>query len=121
MIRRPPRSTRTDTLFPYTTLFRSTGRRSAMRGVSVRPWFPLPSLTGDAAAKATAHRANRTIIALRRERRGKHGPAEVIFEAVGHIGPQLAYFFGRSAVGIGFHHRAEIGRAWGREKGGKNG
>src|SRR3546814_6886113 len=31
MIRRPPRSTRTDTLFPYTTLFRSPlgrGRRS---------------------------------------------------------------------------------------------
>src|SRR3546814_3584717 len=28
MIRRPPRSTRTDTLFPYTTLFRSiTGRK----------------------------------------------------------------------------------------------
>src|SRR3546814_3412548 len=25
MIRRPPRATRTDTLFPYTTLFRSTG------------------------------------------------------------------------------------------------
>src|SRR3546814_5244799 len=32
MIRRPPRSTRTDTLFPYTTLFRSGGaRRVAMR------------------------------------------------------------------------------------------
>src|SRR3546814_13939966 len=30
MIRRPPRSTRTDTLFPYTTLFRSSAR--AMRG-----------------------------------------------------------------------------------------
>src|SRR3546814_7621440 len=28
MIRRPPRSTRTDTLFPYTTLFRSTGPRA---------------------------------------------------------------------------------------------
>src|SRR3546814_14577470 len=26
MIRRPPRSTRTDTPFPYTTLFRSTAR-----------------------------------------------------------------------------------------------
>src|SRR3546814_5596754 len=26
MIRRPPRSTRTDTLFPYTTLFRSSSR-----------------------------------------------------------------------------------------------
>src|SRR3546814_6944627 len=28
MIRRPPRSTRTDTLFPYTTLFRSLHRRA---------------------------------------------------------------------------------------------
>src|SRR3546814_7157787 len=29
MIRRPPRSTRTDTLFPYTTLFRSGHDRAA--------------------------------------------------------------------------------------------
>src|SRR3546814_16468700 len=29
MIRRPPRSTRTDTLFPYTTLFRSLGIATA--------------------------------------------------------------------------------------------
>src|SRR3546814_13085437 len=28
MIRRPPRATRTDTLFPYTTLFRSEGARA---------------------------------------------------------------------------------------------
>src|SRR3546814_11252399 len=33
MIRRPPRSTRTDTLFPYTTLFRSCGQQ---RGSEVR-------------------------------------------------------------------------------------
>src|SRR3546814_2174359 len=33
MIRRPPRSTRTDTLFPYTTLFRSSGaQRHSARG-----------------------------------------------------------------------------------------
>src|SRR3546814_2876246 len=32
MIRRPPRSTRTDTLFPYTTLFRSRSRRWWLRG-----------------------------------------------------------------------------------------
>src|SRR3546814_19781516 len=31
MIRRPPRSTRTDTLFPYTTLFRSEGRDRPQR------------------------------------------------------------------------------------------
>src|SRR3546814_1990934 len=35
MIRRPPRSTRTDTLFPYTTLFRSLG------------WWSQPSLRPD--------------------------------------------------------------------------
>src|SRR3546814_1024821 len=34
MIRRPPRSTRTDTLFPYTTLFRSAG---VGRGVASDP------------------------------------------------------------------------------------
>src|SRR3546814_5964413 len=34
MIRRPPRSTRTDTLFPYTTLFRSRlGEQPLVRGV----------------------------------------------------------------------------------------
>src|SRR3546814_183414 len=30
MIRRPPRSTRTDTLFPYTTLFRSLAQEQAL-------------------------------------------------------------------------------------------
>src|SRR3546814_8116819 len=39
MIRRPPRSTRTDTLFPYTTLFRS------------RPGYP-PVGTTDRTARA---------------------------------------------------------------------
>src|SRR3546814_4030236 len=43
MIRRPPRSTRTDTLFPYTTLFRSRQRREIrdQRGgviLEVRPF-----------------------------------------------------------------------------------
>src|SRR3546814_7416232 len=52
MIRRPPRSTRTDTLFPYTTLFRSCWRKAeendwvrppmkAIRGI-VPPAPPLP-------------------------------------------------------------------------------
>src|SRR3546814_17377124 len=36
MIRRPPRSTRTDTLFPYTTLFRSSRRRPCVRTVAAR-------------------------------------------------------------------------------------
>src|SRR3546814_17772905 len=64
MIRRPPRSTRTDTLFPYTTLFRSRGdvgangdfpvarrarrpvdrwqpRRDDPRHIAPRLWHPL--------------------------------------------------------------------------------
>src|SRR3546814_2437975 len=49
MIRRPPRSTRTDTLFPYTTLFRSPGRgrrlcRRAPRPSPLVDPDPLPSL-----------------------------------------------------------------------------
>src|SRR3546814_3519204 len=39
MIRRPPRSTRTDTLFPYTTLFRSVR-------VITDDVKPVPSVTG---------------------------------------------------------------------------
>src|SRR3546814_14602585 len=41
MIRRPPRSTRTDTLFPYTTLFRSWSRW-VRRGSALfsRKWTP---------------------------------------------------------------------------------
>src|SRR3546814_1804931 len=40
MIRRPPRSTRTDTLFPYTTLFRSRRRASADRLPSASACLP---------------------------------------------------------------------------------
>src|SRR3546814_19669290 len=53
MIRRPPRSTRTDTLFPYTTLFRSRAgealRAAARQG---------GSLQRDGAALAAAHGPN---------------------------------------------------------------
>src|SRR3546814_2177858 len=35
MIRRPPRSTRTDTLFPYTTLFRSSGSTGRVGGIPI--------------------------------------------------------------------------------------
>src|SRR3546814_14850005 len=45
MIRRPPRSTRTDTLFPYTTLFRSPPRSHPGRGPrddALRPVVPAP-------------------------------------------------------------------------------
>src|SRR3546814_1833510 len=44
MIRRPPRSTRTDTLFPYTTLFRSDRRTVAVGRFLVDREFPAPGV-----------------------------------------------------------------------------
>src|SRR3546814_8761786 len=45
MIRRPPRSTRTDTLFPYTTLFRST---VANQNEAATPDTPVSALSSQA-------------------------------------------------------------------------
>src|SRR3546814_16857946 len=61
MIRRPPRSTRTDTLFPYTTLFRSGPRRSnrrpGVRGRRSRRSLPRRSAPSDRRASAGPRRA----------------------------------------------------------------
>src|SRR3546814_9937991 len=58
MIRRPPRSTRTDTLFPYTTLFRSAaGRRTQDRHGA---WTP-------------RRESSTFVIALHRQKRGYIG------------------------------------------------
>src|SRR3546814_1226354 len=46
MIRRPPRSTRTDTLFPYTTLFRSGP--AALRCTSRKAAAPVAGFSGAA-------------------------------------------------------------------------
>src|SRR3546814_19273146 len=52
MIRRPPRSTRTDTLFPYTTLFRSgAGGQLARLGEGAVDHRPLRAVEGDPLAR----------------------------------------------------------------------
>src|SRR3546814_5570264 len=59
MIRRPPRSTRTDTLFPYTTLFRSrpagSRRRRDVRGRGGRQ--ASDAIRSSTALKTTAPRS----------------------------------------------------------------
>src|SRR3546814_2427445 len=73
MIRRPPRSTRTDTLFPYTTLFRSHAslRRAAARlgarVIAVSPLTLKPMAAGDALDRALAVEASRAVGLLRSE------------------------------------------------------
>src|SRR3546814_1771118 len=93
MIRRPPRSTRTDTLFPYTTLFRSGGSKRPLRGEQAvepvgagaglfEPWPAQAAVIGDGhvavAAAALDEQGHRGLAVGRRLDRG--------FEAVFAIG-----------------------------------
>src|SRR3546814_13901450 len=92
MIRRPPRSTRTDTLFPSTTLFRSLvpgplGERTTHRG-GVAPVVhgapPLPARPVDARGGAE-HRRGRLVRAVRRL------PAGLGDDAGGGVDPLRRY------------------------------
>src|SRR3546814_15015213 len=55
MIRRPPRSTRTDTLFPYTTLFRSLFARTHAQPVANRNCFERDFLVAAVLPDAPRH------------------------------------------------------------------
>src|SRR3546814_1249689 len=72
MIRRPPRSTRTDTLFPYTTLFRS--------------WLGCPRATG------RSEIARRTAGPRRGARRSGRAAGPARRRPDGHSGPRLHAF-----------------------------
>src|SRR3546814_14211283 len=127
MIRLPPRSTRTDTLFPYTTLFRSvraTDKPVAAFNLTLlshlmgTPW--LPDLSGHvlmleevgeyvyridrALAQVTSSSAVRVAAGIRMGRRSDLPPNDPAF--------------GRDGVGVA---RDSIERAAGRETGGQYG
>src|SRR3546814_10911707 len=86
MIRRPPRSTRTDTLFPYTTLFRSEGSLDhagdhgaagpTRRQRGIGPIYAI-CVDAEAAAPASSRRVERAI------REGSRHPAEPDHSAQG--------------------------------------
>src|SRR3546814_12429253 len=100
MIRRPPRSTRTDTRFPYTTLFRSTFERAA------RPRDFLATVSRTAIIAAVATAACSPALAL-----------EISATWDGGTGLWSAdnWTFG-SAVGANDPNNDEIGRASCRER-----
>src|SRR3546814_14224567 len=87
MIRRPPRSTRTDTLFPYTTLFRSSvieeylGTGAARAGVAHRPEIIRCRYADDAAfgkPRALAPQVQGAVFGMldgERQSGGIHAPA----------------------------------------------
>src|SRR3546814_20569142 len=85
MMRRPPRSTRTDTLFPYTTLFRSScaGAAPSVRGAEGR--VPIVRRHGVRAAKVRGAPSRRTRIVRGRDR-GSEGTRTDTTRAAGDRG-----------------------------------
>src|SRR3546814_11121530 len=76
MIRRPPRSTRTDTLFPYTTLFRSPIERPRV-GVQ-----PDAARDDDEREQEQTEHAGRADLLRQRRRRSRRAPMAP--SALGH-------------------------------------
>src|SRR3546814_6287860 len=71
MIRRPPRSTRTDTLFPYTTLFRSFACGDSVAGAACLDQEGRRAPPADCPSSSTSARrfsASRPIVATARVR-----------------------------------------------------
>src|SRR3546814_14701770 len=58
MIRRPPRSTRTYTLLPYTTLFRSSAPPTLRRVLRARAALPAPALARERVSARAPHHAS---------------------------------------------------------------
>src|SRR3546814_7427646 len=89
MSRRPPRSTRTDTLFPYTTLFRSSGRGAMLElaghrssrshdahrmGRKLVDVFPRPRSEGHTSELQSLMRISYAVFCLKKKKHRFHKP-----------------------------------------------
>src|SRR3546814_14033110 len=77
MIRRPPRSTRTDTLFPYTTLFRSPSRATPAPAIPTGPWSPPAARTDHRSEEHTSElqslmRISYAVFCLKKKKKTQH-------------------------------------------------
>src|SRR3546814_11312643 len=104
MIRRPPRSTRTDTLFPYTTLFRS---------ISTNPGAPFAPL----AKIASGGELSRFILALKVALAEQGGADTIIFDEIDRgvggavasaIGERLARLAGAGKQLLAVTHSPQV-------------
>src|SRR3546814_11728033 len=101
MIRRPPRSTRTDTLFPYTTLFRS------YRDGSARTSLPPPSAIAAATQGAPLPMRNQSLPNASLLNTGLYGLTVLIWGTtwialtyqVGLVAQELSVEIGRASCG----------------------
>src|SRR3546814_1946973 len=94
MIRRPPRSTRTDTLFPYTTLFRSglraVRRAGSTKGDARHRWDSTTSRERGPAAMPFGRERGLQSCAPR-TRRGPHSPTPLPQGERGYL-PSRAFY-----------------------------
>src|SRR3546814_11382891 len=81
MIRRPPRSTRTDTLFPYTTLFRSRTQQGALADAELRQGEGAGAVRADAEAAALLRVEHHVGVVEEMLRDGDLGPLQVQAQA----------------------------------------
>src|SRR3546814_4063914 len=121
MIRRPPRSTRTDTLFPYTTLFRSRQNAGIVKEALTLPDAVLTLDVGTSQKAGTgaliqAFRSadsGRTLVAASEKRRARPASEDELANgdaaAALLVGPGegLARFIGSHSVSADFVARSE--------------
>src|SRR3546814_18868378 len=122
MIRRPPRSTRTDTLFPYTTLFRSD--RAVKPSVRAARGLPAePTTTAEEFMDA-----NLDVWELAPESATRVGhPAPFPVEMPQRLIDIYTYrgdvvidpIMGSGTTAVAAVRHGQTGRGWGRERGGR--
>src|SRR3546814_17869321 len=87
MIRRPPRSTRTDTLFPYTTLFRSDEAAEALAATVAEAGGFAPYI--EARHELKVRRLPLEVMAGSIRRLARHGRAVLLSEALDGAGQKF--------------------------------
>src|SRR3546814_18740517 len=125
MIRRPPRSTRTDTLFPYTTLFRSPRKENTVAiSAATSRSTPNRSALGKCPQLSPFHQARRKLAARRacpvsdRASSIRRQIAALTAESARYgTGVGLSLAVGRSGPGP----VTQVGRASCRDSGGQDG
>src|SRR3546814_19544115 len=115
MIRRPPRSTRTYTLFPYTTLFRSPADLPPATTLA-DPFRMIPTGGTTGASKGVVHRHGGTLMTIAAniaEFGIKRGWRTLLIDTLYH-GPAMDWACFPLVWGTGRSEEGRVGQRWGR-------